>query len=338
MSAPVDRWKLGLFVVAGAGVLLAGLTFAGMRQLQRPCHQAYAFFDEPLVGLEPGSSVRFRGVPIGVVDDITLAPDKKHLQVLASLYDDKLVKLGLDPNELGPDRAFPEDLRAQLVTQYLTQTSFVLVDFYDGDVVGDKALPFEPPPNTIQTVRSTFRNVEDGLRDMLRELPEVAAAARRLLDGIHGDLQSANLPELSKRAEATLRVAEEKLAGLDRMPVVQSATGAFTELETLLKDWRSDAGPVNAALGELRTLSRDLRRAVDEAEVAATAASLRNAGDQAAAASASVGQLAASLQAELQQVRTTLAGIERLVTLLERDPGALLHGRSPQDAPLRKER
>lgn len=336
MSAPVDRWKLGLFVVAGTGVLLGALTFAGMRQLQRPCHQAYAFFDEPLVGLEPGSSVRFRGVPIGVVDDITLAPDKKHLQVLASLYDDKLVKLGLDPDELGPDKAFPDDLRAQLVTQYLTQTSFVLVDFYDGVVV-QKALPFDAPINTIQTVRSTFRNVEDGLRDMLRELPEVSAAARRLLDGIHGDLQSANLPELSRRAEATLRVAEEKLASIDRMPVVQSATGALTELEGLLRDWRAETGPVQGALGELRALGQQLRKAVDEAEVAATTASLRRAGDEAAAASGSVAELARGLQAELQQVRSTLAGIERLVAVLERDPGALLHGRAPQGTPLRKE-
>lgn len=336
MSSPVDRWKLGLFVVAGTAVLLGALTFAGMRQLQRPCHQAYAFFDEPLVGLEAGSSVRFRGVPIGVVDDITLAPDKKHLQVLASLYDDKLVKLGLDPQELGPDKAFPEDLRAQLVTQYLTQTSFVLVDFYDGVVV-EKALPFEPPVNTIPTIRSTFRNVEEGLRDMLRELPEVAAAARRLLDGIHGDLQSANLPELSRRAEATLRVAEEKLVGLEQLPAMQAATGALSEFEGMLREWRAESGPVHGALGELRALAAQMRTALADAEVAATAASLRRAGDEAANASTSVGELARGLQAELQQVRTTLAGIERLVALLERDPGALLHGRSPQGTPLRKE-
>ena len=129
MSAPVDRWKLGLFVLTGFGALVGSLTFAGMAQLQRPSKEAFAYFDEPVVGLEPGSSVRFRGVPIGVVDDITLASNKKHLQVRMALYDDKLVKLGLEVDELGPDKAFPSDLRAQLVTQYITQMSFVLVDF-----------------------------------------------------------------------------------------------------------------------------------------------------------------------------------------------------------------
>ncbi|MEQ1634088.1 MAG: MlaD family protein [Planctomycetota bacterium] len=337
MTAPVDRWKLGLFVIAGIAVLLGGLTFAGMAQLKRPCHAAYAFFDEPLVGLEPGSSVRFRGVPIGVVDDITLAPDKKHLQVLASLYDDKLVKLGLDPEQLGPDREFPVDLRAQLVTQYLTQTSFVLVDFHEGGADPQKRLPFDVPINTIPTIRSTFRSLEEGLRDFLRELPEVTGAARQLLDALRTDLKAADLPALSRRADAALRTAEQKVKDLDQMPVLQSATASFRELEGLVRDWKKDDGPVNGTLAELRMLGVELRRAIEQADVAATTQSLRAGGEGARDAGVELAALSRDLRQDLVHVRAALASIERLTSLLERDPGALLHGRAPSTTPLRKD-
>ena len=238
MSSPVDRWKLGLFVVVGLGLVLFALTWLGMLRLQRPSHSAFAFFDEPLPGLEPGSQVKFRGVPIGVVADITLAGDKKHLQVLAELYDDKLAKLGLDPGQLGPECEFPADLRAQIVTSYLTQTSYVLVDFYEGGPEGDAVLPFKAPKNTIRAVRSTFRTLEGGLRDILRDVPEIAAAARDLMQQAKTDLAAANVPELARRIDATLSTADQKLRDLEKLPFVQAADAAFREVGALAADWR----------------------------------------------------------------------------------------------------
>jgi phospholipid/cholesterol/gamma-HCH transport system substrate-binding protein/paraquat-inducible protein B len=285
MSAPVNRWKLGLFVVLALAAVGWGITWIGMARLQRETHTAWAYFDEPLVGLEAGSAVKFRGQSIGTVVDIILAGDKKHLQVEAALYDDRLVALGLDPRQLEEGGRLPEDLRAQLVTSYLTQTSFVLVDFYPAEVGKERALPFEPHQPMIRTVRSTFRNVEEGLRDVLRELPEVVAATRHLLDQARSDLQAAKLPELSQRAERILGDVEQRVRGLDDVPVVKAATGAFRELEGLAAAWRDEHGPVHEALREVDALAKELRAAIAAAEVGATSSSLRAAGDGAAAAS-----------------------------------------------------
>lgn len=337
MSASSDRWKLGLFVVAGLFVLLGGLTFAGMAQLQRPCHAAFAFFDEPVVGLEPGSSVRFRGVPIGVVDDITLASDKKHLQVRMALYDDKLAKLGLDPEQLGPDQPFPADLRAQLVTQYITQMSFVLVDFQSPNGGPERDLPFGVPANTIRSVPSAFRSFEEGVREVLREVPAIATAGRELLAAISDDVKAARLPELGRQLERTLAAVEDRLVRLEELPAMTQATSAFAEVSALAKELRQDDGPLVNGLGELRALAQDLRQELAKAEVGATSAGLRDAAKGAALMAEDVGALAQGLRAELEQVRAALSALERLAMLLERDPGALLHGRSPSSSPLRKE-
>ena len=337
MSAPVDRWKLGLFVLTGFGALVGSLTFAGMAQLQRPSKEAYAYFDEPVVGLEPGSSVRFRGVPIGVVDDITLASNKKHLQVRMALYDDKLVKLGLEVDELGPDKAFPSDLRAQLVTQYITQMSFILVDFVEPGSARDRELPFQPPINTIRSIPSAFRSFEEGLRDVLREVPAISSAAKRMFDDVSKGFEEARLGEMAARMDATLRAVEKKLESLDEMPALRSATGAFGELERVLAELRSPDGPVQRAVAELREMSRIVREAADAAEFAKTSASLRDAADGVARMSGETASLAGDFRAELGSLRAALASIERLADLLERDPGSLLRGRQPSSSPLRKE-
>jgi ABC-type transporter Mla subunit MlaD len=309
MSAPVNRWKLGLFVVVGLVATIWALTWLGMARLQRRTHEVWTYFDEPLVGLEPGSAVKFRGQSIGTVVSIRLAADKKHLEVQAALYDDRLADMRIDPQQLEPGGKLPDDLRAQMVTSYLTQTSFVLVDFFPNAAEHEVALPFEVPPNTVRSVRSTFRNVEEGLSGVVRDLPGLVQELRELLRQAKSDLQGARLPELSQRAERVLAAAEERVRGLDQMPVFVSATSAFADLQALAKD---------------------LRTAIAAAELPATAASLRNAGDGVAAAGR-------ELSAELQHLRSALAAIERLAALLERDPGALLHGRAPATSPLRKE-
>lgn len=339
MSAPVNRAKLGLFVVVALVAVVWVLTWLGMARLQRKMHVAWAYFDEPVLGLEAGSTVKFRGVSIGTVVGITLAPDKQHLAVQAALYDDKLVDLGLDPAQLAPGGTLPSGLRAQIVTSYLTQTSFVLVDFFPPDPPGAPPLPFAVPPDIVMipTVRSTFRNVEEGLRDVLRELPELVSTTRKLLGKAHDDLEAAKLPALSQRADQLLADVEQKVRGLDEMPVVKSATGAFREVEGLAAAWRAEDGPVRGALHEVDALARQLRAAIDAAEVGATAASVRAAGDSAAAAGQEAVAVGRQLRDELQHLRLALGAIERLAALLERDPAALLRGRSPAASPLQKE-
>jgi paraquat-inducible protein B len=332
-----NRWKLGLFVLGGTGALIAGLVWLGIARLQPATHEAWAYFDEAVTGLDVGSPVKFRGVSIGTVASISVAPDKKHLAVHTLLYDSQLTALGLDPGQLEPNCPLPPGLRAQIVTSYLTQTSFVQVDFFSDDPEGTQKFPFQVPVNTIRTVRSTFKSIEAGLRDLLRELPELATEARALLAAARQDLADARLPELSKRFERTLQVAEQRITTLDELPVMQSAHATLDEIKGLAAAWRAPAAPTEALLQDLRELAGtlqglagDLRKDLAAAEVPATAASLRTAGDAAQG-------LGRDLRAELVHLRGALLAIERLATLLEREPGALLRGRSQANSPLRDE-
>ncbi len=308
MSGPANRWKLGLFVVAGCAASLTGLTWVGMNELKREFFVAYAFFDEAVTGLEKGSPVKFRGVTIGVVDDIVVAEDQKHLRVQAALYEDRLNALRLNVGNGGEDCPLPPNLRAQIVMSWVTSTSFIQVDYYPDPPRGPQLLEFAVPTNTLRTVPSTAKSLEDASREVLRELPALATTARELVDLVRTQLEGARLPDLSRELQALL----------------QRVDGMFRQLEQ-----QTTVATLTATLSEARSLLQTLQREVEAAKLGETAGGVR-------AASASVGELGASLGSQLANLRATLESLERLATMLERDPGALLHGRSATRSPLQE--
>lgn len=336
MTAPANRWKLGLFVLAGCGAAVGGFTWFGYQELQRDKHTAWAFFDEALTGLEDGSPVRFRGVRIGVVDRIDPAhEDRRHLAVQMSLFDDSLAALGLVLDQTGSGEPLQTNLRAQVVTSWVTSTAFVQVDFFPDPPGGPQQLPFAARPNTLRTVPSTARSLEQAGREVLYELPAMAGAARALLEQLRGDLQAADLPALARRADAVLAAAEGQIAELRQRGTVAAATSAIAAVQQAAAGVGGEQGPAATALRELQALAADLRGDLRRLDGPGTAQSLRDAADRAAALATGLDGLGADLRAELQHLRSALGALQRLAALLERDPGALLRGRSePPQSPL----
>jgi ABC-type transporter Mla subunit MlaD len=329
VTAPANRWKLGLFVVAGCAAAITGLTWIGMHELKRDFHIAYAYFDEALTGLEEGSPVKFRGVTIGVVQRIRVAEDKKHLQVQAALYDDYLRDLGLDVSSLDGVCPLPDNLRAQVVMSWVTSTSFIQVDFFPDPESGPQRLPFQLPAgqNTLRTVPSTAKSLESASREVLRELPSMALSARELVELLRSELQAARLPEVTRQLQSVLQRSDALLADLQQRDLAGAAQQTLVELRDSAAALRRDDGPLGSTLQGLRGLAATLQRELIAAELGATAAGVRT-------TAASFAGLSDAVRAELGPLRSAMAAVERLAALLERDPGALLHGRSPQRSPL----
>ena len=331
MTAPANRWKLGLFVLGGVAASITGLVYVGMHELKREFHVAYAYFDEALTGLEDGSPVKFRGVTIGTVQQIRVASDKKHLRVRAALFDDYLRDLGLDVSKVEGECPLPDNLRAQVVMSWVTGTSFVQVDFFPDPPRGPQQLPFPVPSDqvTLRTVPSTAKSLEDASRDVLRELPVIASTGRELVELLRTELQAARLPEVSRQLQSVLQNLDATLTEVQRSGVVAAAGTTLAAVRDAAGSLRDDHSPFGATLAELRGLTDTLRREIEGARMGDTTSAVRT-------ATAAVGQLGADIRSELAQLRATLVAVERLAALLERDPGALLHGRGPTRSPLQE--
>jgi ABC-type transporter Mla subunit MlaD len=126
MSAPANRWKLGLFVLVGIAFLSSATLFFGARSLRKETVEYKSYLDESATGLDLGSPVKFRGVTIGNVSAIDIAPDRRHVAVTYQLGVTVLGSLGLAAGR-GQHTTLPAppDLRVQLGSSGLTGVKYI---------------------------------------------------------------------------------------------------------------------------------------------------------------------------------------------------------------------
>jgi phospholipid/cholesterol/gamma-HCH transport system substrate-binding protein len=294
-TTATNHWKLGLFVLLAGSAMLGTLFWLGARRFHRESFSAVSYFDESVQGLDVGSPVKFRGVTIGTVSDITIAPDHRHVQVTADMYVDALVRLGLRTREPQSVAEFiAPNLRVQLALVGITGVRFIQTDFFDPERYPPPQLPFEPPWNYVPSVPSTLKNLEEAAVEILNRLPLLA-----------------------NRAEDALLDLKKTLGSIDHLAVKLGA----------------ENGSFDGALRALRTAATRADRALEEARLGATAASVRDSAASVRDSAASVGQAAAGvgdtheeLQASLVALREALEAVRTLADSLERDPSVLVRG------------
>ena len=124
MMAPANHFKLGLFVLFGIIAVVFAAAALGANALRRDTMVYHTYFNESVQGLEIGSPVKYRGVPIGTISAIDMAPDRRHVGVSLELYTKELKRLGLTTEStggvVGTRFTIPDDLRTQLASQGIT--------------------------------------------------------------------------------------------------------------------------------------------------------------------------------------------------------------------------
>jgi paraquat-inducible protein B len=230
----------------------------------------------------------------------------------------------------------------QCVSQGITGVKFVQADFFDPETHPMPELSFEPGENYVASEPSTLKSLEDALNSMADVLPRAAENFADLANQVSVTLEDAHIGELSGNLTRALERLERRLAELDTQAlseeyvvVGRQARGAIARFDALISGLEAEDGPLHRALDGLSTLTANVDSVVAEARLAETTADLREASGSLGLAGESVSRLTRDtidlpeeLRVTLESLRETLAALQSLATMLERDPGALLHGRS----------
>lgn len=320
-----NHWKLGFFVVLCIGLLIGSLLYLGLQRLHRPFVRVYTYFDEAVDGLEVGSPVKFRGIKVGEVAAVRPASDEEHIEVTAHIYEDVLADLGLD----SPTRAWndPEAqsrlarMRCQLVTSFLTGISFLQTDFFDPEVYPPKLYDFPTREPMLDAIPSTMRQLEKGLGEALQEFPKAIERARGLFDDLRGEIEGLELGDMARRARSILTRLDDRLGDFDAMPMVASATGAFASLDATLAELRDPGGPLQSLLTQLASAADSADRQLSQLDLAGAVQGVGGAADE-------VQLLSQELRRQVRDLDRAVAAFQQLMEMLERDPGALLRGKS----------
>jgi paraquat-inducible protein B len=278
MSTPTNHWKLGLFVVGGAALALAVAIYLGASRMTRKHVDYVSYFDESVQGLDVGSPVKFRGVTVGRVARIDVAPDHRRVAVISALDSGQLSDLRLTEKAAGSgasDRLLaPPELRAQLVNQGITGLKFLQIDFFDPHQYPPPVLGFAVPDHYLPAAASTLKNVEnavvnasDRMPELLEQLDTTLGHIDQLVTSLNTTVTDLDTKGLSARLDVTLARANAFLARLDGergfMASAQRAMDGFGDLAAITPDLGAD---LSDTLREIRQAASSIQTVADALE------------------------------------------------------------------------
>lgn len=240
MPGTTTQFKLGLFSLAALVAFVIAAVALGVRATRPSTERFQTYFDESTQGLEIGSPVKYRGVRIGNVSDISIAPDRKQVNVGLAIERGAARRLDLARN--------PPGLRTELVMQGITGVKFIDMDFVDPEVVKPPILGFPPGKNYIPSQPSLFKGLEGRVGGVLDQLPDLIDSATLtfnefgvLLDEMHrhklGDKASKVLANLEHTSEAL----DHWVAQIDRARLPAHLTSTLNKLDALATKLTSTA-------------------------------------------------------------------------------------------------
>ena len=218
MSAKANYFKIGLFVIMACALAVAGVIVLGAGALMEKKLIVETVFDGSIQGLDIGSPVKFRGVPIGKVENISVAA-----QVYKTEYSYILVRMSLNSDMWGYNTAETEQflskesekgLRARLSTLGLTGAAYIEADFLD--TARNPTLPLDYKPEY----------------PYLASAPSIITQLSESLTRIMNSLEDINVEAITSRLEKTLDAMVETLEGADINGVSNEAQALLSEIRT----------------------------------------------------------------------------------------------------------
>jgi|YNPNPStandDraft_1061719.scaffolds.fasta_scaffold05964_3 phospholipid/cholesterol/gamma-HCH transport system substrate-binding protein len=259
MPKKVSSLLVGLFLFGGVAILAVTLVWIGATRYFERGKLYVTYFDESVQGLQKDSEVKYRGVKVGRVTDIRIAPDNRLIAVVMniSMRDDparttvaQLTVTGITGVLfVNLDRRRPEDQaqapKIEFASEYpviiskpseIRRIMSAIEDFAhklkDLDVVGVAA----EVKATIRDIGQLARSKE--VKGILTQLERTAANLAFVTGRVEKSKSAGTLQDTLTDARATLKEARQALNALTR------------EVEAL---------KVGELRGQMAQITRDLR-------------------------------------------------------------------------------
>jgi phospholipid/cholesterol/gamma-HCH transport system substrate-binding protein/paraquat-inducible protein B len=229
----VSYFKIGLFVITAIIIGVIGVVALGGAKFLQKKNIIETYIDESVQGLDAGSAVKFRGVQVGNVEEITLTSveyptQRSYVLVRASVSRNVFHFPLSDPDDPAFKADIQKGLRVRLAPQGLTGQAYLEVDYVDPSQNPPLVIDWQPNYPYIPSARSRITQFSDAIERILRNIEQV-------------DIQ-----RLTSAMENSLKTID-KLAG----------SVNFDQI----------GGQVNTLLSELRATNGQLREIVDAPEL-----------------------------------------------------------------------
>ena len=308
--AKLSYFKIGLFVISATVIGIIGLVVLGVGAILQKKALVETYIDESVQGLDVGSPAKFRGVPVGRVEQISLtsaeyATRLQYVLVRVSISSNILQFPLNDPKSLELTRELERGFRVRLAPQGLTGVAYLEMDYLEPERNPPLEIDWQPVHPYIPSTRSRITQLSEAVERILNNIGDINIS--QLSDSIEKSLaamtklaDSANVEKIGMQANALLSEVRETNRQIN-------ALVGNPDLKTALADASAMAGrarqlveraekPVNQMLVDLPKASESLSRFANRLD------SVSN-----------------DLPETSAQLRQTLQGLNRLIASQHRD-------------------
>ena len=328
MSNMANKYKVGIFVAVGLLLIVLSLLALGALEYFAPKYKAYTVVTQSVQGLEPGAKVKYSGVTIGRVTDVTIGFKNKDIYVYMEfpmkkrdpVYKDMSLndyRMKLRENF---DEYIKDGLRGQLALEGITGSLYVELKFYNPKLypVADSS-QYQPeekgmfylPSIPMVEISTIMDNIEKAVRKLanldydqtLRDLNKVLNATSQILND--EDLKT-SLKDIKSTASELRSIAEKVNKAL--------TTG---KIDNTVQN-------LNQTLDKISSLSDMLQTEVQKSDIPKTTEVARNFMNS---SEYKFTVLRNDLLNAEKNLEETLNAFKLFAQYLEQNPSALLNGK-----------
>ena len=326
MASARTKFSVGLFLTAGLGLCLIAIIALGMTNFLDRGQTYVTFFDESVQGLSIDSPVKYRGVPIGRVAAIRVAPDSRLIQVVMTINKDVVIE---------------KNSEAKLNSVGITGSMFVNLDIKSPDTISHSPkITFETEYPVVPSTPSDIAQIMNRLSILYDRLLEldfkgIADKIKVSLDHFNTTLDDLELHKLSRDAQATMNTINILAKNPGWHTIMTSATDSstmFQEVMARAQETLDQANLVMARVDDLVAVNaptvnatiHDLRQTVIQTNELMVQGTSMIAGSR-----ENVDTMQKHILVILQNLEATSRDLNRLVDGLNDQPSRLITGKPP---------
>jgi phospholipid/cholesterol/gamma-HCH transport system substrate-binding protein len=267
MAGKTPKFMVGLFVTLGMVLGVAGIIWIGATKYFEKGNRYVTYFDESVQGLQKDSNVKYRGVEVGRVEQIAVAPDNKLISVV--------MKINLKDD-------LPKTAVAQLKTAGITGLVFVELDRSKPEEQAKSpklTFPAEYPvipsrPSEIAKIVEGVNLVVDKFsqvdtRGIFDQLKSTAAEIEiffrgKKMEAILANVEAAsgNLKSLSQRMDKAMAAGTLDQILVEARDALKGTRVLMASLEEEMKgmNLRETMGKMQSITTEVKATSENLRQ------------------------------------------------------------------------------
>lgn len=309
MSVRSSRFLIGLFVITGLLIGAFAIIWVSASDFFLKGLTYVAYFDESVQGLQTDSAVKYRGVEIGKVDSIKVAPDERLIEVV--------MKINLSG-----------DLRthtyAQLKTAGITGIVFVELDRYrSGEIIDSLTYKFDAPYPVIPSRRSEISRFLDDTNIIMQNIKGIDFQG--IANQLKNTTKAIEIFIAGDRVNRTMKNLESMSVNLDKSVARINKIIEEGKIEGVLKE-------TSEALIDARKLIESTRKKIESIDLAAQTVKT---GEILETVDKRTKSISLDLQDTAENLRITSEYLQKLSESLNNDPSELIFSRpAPPKKPM----